>query len=417
VSLLGITAKRIVTCDPRTATPDNPLAVVEDGAVLYDDHSISWIGPRSQVKDKAELVDYGERVVTPGLIDPHTHSAWVGSRHAEYVTRMAGGDYRAIANAGGGILATYRAVRQATEDQIAEELTARLRRMAEMGVTTVEVKSGYGLEPEYELKQLRAISQARADATLPSVAATYLALHALPEVSRGARDHYVLRAGTAIVHEVAEGRLAHFVDAYVDDNAFTPDEARILCDTAKRRGLGVRLHVGQFADIGGVELAVEVGARSVDHLEHVSPSGIKALAKAGIVATLLPIASFTLRQDPPPIEQLRKAGVTMAIASDANPGTAPTESLPLAMSLAVSMYGLTPAEAILGATRAAAMSLGLASSATTARPRGSLMPGARPDMVVWDLPHEHAILQPWGTTKTYLVLRNGRPIGGAATRE
>ena len=414
--LVGLAAKRIVTCDPRISTPDNPLGVVEDGAVLYDDHSISWIGPRASVGDKAEVVDYGDRVVTPGLIDAHTHAAWVGSRHTEYVTRMSGGDYRAIQQAGGGILSSARAVRQASEEQIAEELTARLHRMAEMGVTTVEVKSGYGLEAEQELKQLRAISVARADASLPSIAATYLALHALPESARGSRDHYVLRAGTALVHEVAEARLAHFVDAYVDDNAFTADEARIVCDTARRRGLGVRLHVGQFADVGGVELAVDVGARSVDHLEHVAPSGIAALAKAGVVATLLPVASFTLRQEPPPIEALRKAGVTMAIASDANPGTAPTESLPLAMSLAVSMYRLTPAEAILGATRAAAMSLGL-STASGNRPRGSLAPGARPDIVVWDLPHEHAILQPWGVAKTYLVLRNGRPIGGSATRE
>jgi imidazolonepropionase len=411
---VAIAAKRIVTCDPRLITPDNPLGVVEDGAIMYDDHSISWIGPKSQVGDKAELVDYGDRVVTPGLIDAHTHAAWVGSRHLEYVTRMSGGDYRAIAAAGGGILSTARAVRQATEDQIVVELTARLARMAEMGVTTVEVKSGYGLEAENELKQLRAIAVARADASIPAIAATYLALHALPESAKSMRDHYVLRAGTALVHEVAEQRLAHFVDAYVDDNAFTADEARIVCETAKRRGLGVRLHVGQFADVGGVELAVDVGARSVDHLEHVTKEGIAALAKAGVVATLLPIASFTLGQEPPPIDALRKAGVTMAIASDANPGTAPTESLPLAMSLAVSLYKLSPAEAILGATRHAAMSLGLSHGS---RSRGSLAPGARPDIVVWDLPHEYAILQPWGVPKTYLVLRNGRPIGGASTRE
>ncbi len=362
-----------------------------------------------------ELVDYGDRVVTPGLIDSHTHSAWVGSRHNEYVMRMAGADYRAIAEAGGGILSTYRAVAKATEDVIAEELAERLRRMAELGVTTVEVKSGYGLDPDGERKQLRAIARARADLSLPSVVATYLALHALPESAKSSRDHYVLRAGTSMIQEVARDKLAHFVDAYVDANAFTVDEARLVCEAAKRAGLGVRLHVGQFADIGGAQLCAEVGARSADHLEHIDADGIDALARAGTAATLLPIASFTLGQPAPPVNELREAGVSLVVASDANPGTAPTESLPLAMALSIPLYGLTPAEAILGATRNAAMSLGLAGHGVS-RPRGLLAPGARADMVIWDLPHEHAIVQPWGAPKTYVVLRRGRPIGGVGSR-
>lgn len=412
-NLVGICAKRIVTCDVSRATPDNPLAVVEDAAILYDEHSIGWIGPRAQAQDKAELVDFGDRVVTPGLIDSHTHAAWVGSRHSEYAMRMAGRDYRDIAAAGGGILSSYRAVAKSTEETIAAELRARLMRMAELGVTTVEVKSGYGLEPEGERKQLRAIAAARQDASLPSVIATYLALHALPEASRSNRDHYILRASTSMIQEVAREKLAHFVDAYVDENAFTVDEARLVCEAARKAGLGVRLHVGQFADIGGAELAAEVGAKSADHLENISVDGIIALAQAGVAATLLPVASFTLGQAAPPIDALREANVSLVVASDANPGTAPTESLPLAMALAVPMYGLTPTEAILGATRNAALSLGLAGPAVS-RPRGSLVPGARADLVVWDLPHELAILQPWGAPKTHLVLRAGRPIAGAA---
>jgi len=216
-----------------------------------------------------------------------------------------------------------------------------------------------------------------------------------------------------MVQEVAQQKLAHFVDAYVDENAFTIDEARLVCEAAKRAGLGVRLHVGQFADIGGAQLCAEVGARSADHLEHIDADGIDALARAGTLATLLPVASFTLGQDPPPVHAFREAGVGMVVASDANPGTAPTESLPLALALAVRMYGLTPAEAILGATRNAALSLGLAGHGVS-RPRGSLVSGARADLVVWDLPHEHAILQPWGAPKTHLVLRSGRTIAGAA---
>ncbi len=412
MSLVGIAAKRIVTCDVTRATPDNPLAVVEDAAILYDAHSISWVGPRAAAADKAPIVDYGDRVVTPGLIDAHTHSAWVGSRHDEYVLRMAGADYRAIAQAGGGILSTYRAVSRASEETIASELGARLRRMAELGVTTVEVKSGYGLDPDGERKQLRAIARARADASLPSVVATYLALHALPESAKSNRDYYVLRAATSMVQEVAQQKLAHFVDAYVDQNAFTVDEARIVCDAAKRAGLGVRLHVGQFADVGGAQLCAEVGALSADHLENVDAAGIEALARAGVAATLLPVASFSLGQAPPPVHALREAGVPFVVASDANPGTAPTESLPLAMCLGVRMYGLTPAEAILGATRNAAVSLGLAGHGVS-RPRGALVAGARADMVVWDLPHEHAILQPWGAPKTHTVLRKGVRIAGS----
>lgn len=413
MNLVGIAAKRVVTCDATHATPDNPLAVVEDAAVLYDEHAIRWIGPRDAAAKDASIVDYGDRIVTPGLIDAHTHSAWAGSRHDEYALRMAGADYRAIAAAGGGILSTHRAVLAASEEALASELAARLRRMAELGVTTVEVKSGYGLEPDGERKQLRAIARARADASLPSVVATYLALHALPESARGSRDPYVLHASTSMVHEVAQQGLAQFVDAYVDEKAFTVDEARLVCVAARRAGLGVRLHVGQFADVGGAELCAEVGARSADHLEHIAARGIAALAKSGTLATLLPIASFTLRQEAPPIAALREAGIGMVVASDANPGTAPTESLPLAMALSVPMYGLTPTEAILGATRNAARSLGLAGHGV-ARPRGELTSGARVDMVVWDLPHELAILQPWGAPKTHLVLRDGRPIAGSA---
>ncbi len=411
MSLVGIAAKRIVTCDPARATKADPLGVVEDAAVLYDEHSISWVGPRAAADGKVPIVDVGDRVVTPGLVDAHTHAAWVGSRHDEYVMKVAGADYRAIAAAGGGILSTYRAVAEASEDEIAEALSARLRRMASLGVTTCEVKSGYGLEPDGERKQLRAIKRARETAGLPHVVATFLALHALPSSAVASRDHYVLRVATSLVPEIASAGLADFVDAYVDHNAFGVDEARLVCDGARRAGLGVRLHVGQFADVGGAQLAAEVGARSADHLENVGAAGIAALASAGVAATLLPIASFTLGQAPPPVAALRAAGVPLVVASDANPGTAPSESLPLAMALAVRMYGLTPAEAILGATRLAAVSLGLAGGGVP-RPRGALVPGARADVAVWDLPHENAILQPWGVAKTHFVLRDGVRIHG-----
>jgi imidazolonepropionase len=405
----AVAAKRIVTCDPARATAADPLGVVEDGVVLFDERSVSWVGPRAKLTGGIVPEDFGDRVITPGLVDAHTHAAWVGSRHAEYAMRMAGSDYRAIAASGGGILASQRAIAAATEEAITAELASRLERMASLGVTTVEVKSGYGLEPEGEHKQLSAIARVRERADLPNVVPTYLALHALPESARSSRDLYVLRAATKLVPELGGAKLAEFVDVYVDQNAFSVEEARLVLEAAKKIGLGLRLHVGQFADVGGVALAVELGASSVDHLEHVSDADVAALGRAKIPAVLLPTASFTLGQSPPPVAKLRAAGVPLAVASDANPGTAPSESLPLALALAVRMYGLTPEEALLGATRVAAQSLGLAGPGLP-RPRGMLAPGARADLAVWDLPHETAITQPWGLSRVLHVTRDGLTI-------
>jgi imidazolonepropionase len=390
----GFAAARAVTCA-------EPGAAIDDAAIVVEGERIAYVGPRAGAPGGVALVNLGARVVTPGLVDAHTHACWVGSRHAEYAVRMAGGDYRAIAQAGGGILATQRAVAAAGEEALAEALASRLGRMAALGVTTVEVKSGYGLEAAHELKQLAAIARAAARPDAPAVVATFLALHALPPGAD--RAAYVRDAARELVPRVAREGLARFVDAYVDENAFTIGEARVVAEAAREAGLGVRLHVGQFADVGGAELAAAIGAASADHLEHVSPGAIEALAGAGVAAVLLPAASFTLAQRPPPVAALRAAGVRLVVASDANPGTAPTESLPLAMALAVRTYGLTPDEALLAATRDAAASLGL-------EDRGVLHAGARADFVVWDLPHEHAIVQPWGVPKAHRVVIAGKEV-------
>jgi len=343
-------------------------------------------------------------VITPGLIDAHTHAPWMGSRDGEYALRMAGADYETIAAAGGGIVASMRAVRAATAAQIAAALRARLQRMARLGVTTVEAKSGYGLDEASERKQLEAIADAASSADLPRVVPTYLALHALPPEARGDRDAYAREVERAWLPAIAAAGLARFVDAYVDRSAFSVDQARGVLARACALGLGVRLHVGQFADVGGAELGAELGAASVDHLEHIEPAGIGRLAAAGVRAVLLPIASFTLKQDPPPVAALRAAGVRLVIASDANPGTAPTESLPLAMALAVRSYGLSVPAALLGVTREAAASLGLAGTC------GAIRPGLRADLTIWDLPHENALIQPWGSARAACVLRDGRPL-------
>jgi imidazolonepropionase len=393
----GVRAKRVVTCD---SARGGGLGVIEYGAVVHEAGEIVFVGASADAPREALLVDGGDVVVTPGLVDAHTHACWAGSRHAEYAVRMAGGDYRAIAAAGGGILSSHRAVAAATEGELAILLEARLSRMASLGVTTVEVKSGYGLEPEHELKQLAAIATAAARSDLPFVVPTYLALHALPEGARARRGEYVDRVATSVVPEVARRKLAKFVDAYVDENAFSIAEARVVGEAARAHGLALRFHVGQFADIGGAQLCADLGARSADHLEHLDDAGARLLANAGTHAVLLPSASFTLAQSPPPIARLRAHGVELVVASDANPGTAPTESLPLAMAFAVRLYGLSPDEAIVAATRSAARSLDLPN-------RGVLRVGARADYVVWDVAHEHAIVQPWGVSRAREVTRDG----------
>lgn len=400
-------AARVVTCDEARATASDPLGAIERGAVVVHDGALSFVGPASELPAGLATVDCGDVVITPGLVDAHTHLAWAGSRHAEYAVRMAGGDYEAIAKAGGGIVSTFGAVATASEDELVALTTARLARAAALGVTTCEVKSGYGLLPEHELKQLRAIGRAAERADLPGLVPTFLGLHALPPARRDDRARYVDEVTQELLPRVAEAKLARFVDAYLDQNAFRLDEGRKLGERARALGLGVRLHVGQFADIGGAELAAELGARSADHLEVVSDAGIERLAAAGTHAVLLPTACFTLKQAPPPVDALRRAGVPLVVASDANPGTAPTESLPLALAFAVRVYGLTPAEALLGATRLAARSLD--------RPeRGQLRAGAPADVVVWDLPHEYAIVQPWGTSRARRVIRDGVTIHQAS---
>lgn len=384
-----VRAARLVTCDG-PPIENAALAIAEDG-------TIAWIGPQGDAP--ASATDDAP-LVTPGLVDAHTHLAWAGSRHVEYAMRMAGADYVAIAKAGGGIVSTHRAVADASEEELASLIEARLRRMAALGVTTVEVKSGYGLTRELELKQLRAVARVSSRGDLPRVVPTVLALHALPPGETD-RAKYTDSA-CALVVEAARLGLARFVDAYVDEHAFDVAAARKVGRVAKDAGLGVRLHVGQFSDVGGAELAAELGAKSADHLEHVSEGGARALASASVAAGLLPTAAFTLGQAPPDVALLRRAGVAMIVASDANPGTAPTESLPLAMALAVRSYGLTPDEALAGATVNAARSLDVEA--------GVLRVGARADLVLWDLPHEAAIVQPWGTPRARLVLRDGAVI-------
>ncbi len=377
--------------------------VVVDGAVRVEGDRIVAIGARREIERQPSdrVLDAPQGTLTPGLVDAHTHAAWIGSRHDEYAARLAGADYEEIARMGGGIAASRRAVQAASADELAATLSARLGRMLRQGVTTVEVKSGYGLDEAGERKQLEAIAEVARDPAMPAVVPTYLALHAVPPERRGDRAAYVRDVEARWLPAVAAAGLARFVDAYVDRAAFTVDEARAVLSRARSLGLGVRLHVGQFADVGGAALAASLGAASADHLEHLSAADADALAAAEVSAGLLPVASFTLGQAPPPVEALRRAGARLVVASDANPGTAPTESLPLALSLAARAYGLTPRECLDGATTHAARSLGLSD-------RGALRVGARADLALWALSSEVALVQPWGAPPLVAVVHGGR---------
>jgi imidazolonepropionase len=407
----AIAAGRVVTCDAARAGVGDALGVVEDGVVVVGLGRVIAVLPRAELAeryaDAALVADAPDAVITPGLVDAHTHAPWFGSRDGEYAVRMAGGDYEAIAAAGGGIVASMRAVRAATPAALAGTLAARVARMAALGVTTVECKSGYGLDEASERKQLEAVADVASRPAAPRLVPTYLALHALPPEANGDRAAYARTVQDAWLPGIAASGLARFVDAYIDRAAFSAEVAAPVLRRARELGLGVRVHVGQFADVGGAELAADLGAASVDHLEHIEPAGIARLAASGARAVLLPVASFTLGQAPPPVAALRAAGVPLCVASDANPGTAPTESLPLALALAVRAYGLRPEEALLGATREAAASLGLGDET------GVLAPGRAADLVLWDLPHERALVQPWGVPRARRVYRAGARIAGS----
>lgn len=396
--LRALRAARLLTLDPS----HDGLGVLEDAVVAWDEFgAIEYVGPADAAP--AGLTPRSVPLITPGLVDAHTHLAYAGSRHDEYALRLQGAGYEELQAAGGGILSSARAVAEADEDALEALLIARLTRMASLGVTTVEIKSGYGLTAEQELKQLRAIARVRARHDLPHVVPTFLALHALPPNRE--RDAYITEMA-ALIAPIAQDGLAEFVDVYVDRNAFSTAEATPIAEAAARAGLGLRAHIGQFADVGGARWAAAHGAASVDHLEHVDAEGAAALATAGTVALLLPIASFTLGQAPPPVALLRDAGVELAVATDANPGTAPTESLPLAMALAARSYGLRDLEILRGVTRVAAHSL-------RRGPWRGLSVGAPADLVAWDLPHERALLQPWGVSRACYTLREGRLLFAA----
>ncbi len=391
-------AREVLTLDgppPEASRPHDPapLGVIPRGAVAVRAERIVALGPEQDVLDRVQLtvdatvVDACGGIVTPGLVDAHTHALFVGDRADEYADRLAGASYADIASRGGGIARSVRDLRAATDEALIDALVARLERMRRYGTTTVEVKTGYGLDTASELRALRAIARARDRvASTSRVFRTFLPLHAVDPDLRALPDgraRYLARTlGETVPAALAEG--PDFVDAYVDTTGFSVEETRPLLQLAQAAGVGVRMHVGQFADVGGAELAAEFHAASADHLEHVGDSGLRAMASANVVAVLLPGAAFSLGQTPPDARRFRAAGLEVAIATDCNPGTSYTENLPLMAAFAVRQMGLSIPEAWWAITRAAARSL-------RSETLGALRVGGPADLVVMDLPGWQAL--------------------------
>jgi len=374
----------LLDCQAATMVSRAPYGAIRDAAIGIAEGCLVFVGPRHVLPGKPEdcartVVRLGGAWVTPGLIDCHTHLVFAGNRAAEWEMRAKGASYEEIARAGGGILSTVRATRNASEESLVASAAARALAMARQGVTTVEIKSGYGLDLENEMKMLRAAARVGERANM-RVSRTLLGAHALPPEYEKNRSGYVDLICQTMIPEVAREKLADAVDAFCESIAFTPAEVQRIFVAAKAHGLRVKLHAEQLSDCGGAALAAEYQALSADHLEHLSDAGIAAMADAGTVAVLLPAAFYFLRETKkPPVEALRRAGVPIAVATDCNPGTSPLASPLAALNMACTLFNRTPEEALAGMTRDAARALGLENEI------GTLEAGKAADLAVWNI--------------------------------
>jgi imidazolonepropionase len=371
-----LTNCHVATMDP--AVP-GPFGIIEDGAVGIQDGRIVRVGRRVELAGyRAERVEpLNGAWVTPGLIDCHTHLVFAGDRAAEFEQRLGGASYEEIARAGGGIVSSVKATRLASLDALIEQTRPRLKALMKGGVTTVEIKSGYGLDVPSEIKMLEA-AKALGEREAVRVVPTLLALHALPPEHRDDREAYVAMVIEEMIPAVADAGLAQAVDGYCEGIGFTPAEVRSLFEAATEHGLRVKIHAEQLSNLSGAELAAEYGALSADHLEHLDEAGVGAMARAGMAAVLLPGAFYALNETrKPPVDVLRRYAVPMAIASDCNPGTSPVLSPTLMLSMASTLFGLTPEEALAGMTRNAAKALGLEKEI------GTVSTGKAADLCIW----------------------------------
>ena len=396
------TNARLVTM-AETGMP--PYGLIEDGAIAVAGSEIVWIGPMSALSHKpaaarARARNVEGRCITPGLIDCHTHLVYGGSRAREFERRLEGATYEEISRAGGGIRSTVAATRALSEDALYDAARPRLEALTAEGVTTVEIKSGYGLDAASEAKSLRVARRLGRDLPV-TVATTFLGAHALPPEYAGRSDDFIEAVVSEMLPAVARERLADAVDAFCEGIGFTPAQVERVFQAARALGLPVKLHAEQLSNLGGAALAARYGALSADHLEYVDEAGVSAMAAAGTVAVLLPGAFYFLREKQlPPIDLFRKHGVPIAISTDCNPGTSPVTSLLLMLNMACTLFRMTPEQALAGVTRNAARALGL-------RDRGTLERGKRADFVVWDVGEPAELSYRFGFNPVADIVQNG----------
>lgn len=357
--------------------------LIADGALALADGKIAWIGPAADLPKRyrhLEAVDLKGRLVTPGLIDCHTHLVYGGNRAAEFEQRLNGASYQQIAQSGGGILSTVKATQDASQEDLLAGALARIDQMIAHGLTTIEIKSGYGLDCDTELKMLR-VARLIGEQRRVSVRTSFLGAHAVPPDFQGRADAYIDQICLPALQLAHRDGLVDAVDGFCEGIAFSAAQIERVFKMAQHLGLPIKLHAEQLSNTGGTRLAARYGALSADHLEYASADDAAAMAAAGTTAVILPGAFYTLRETQiPPIDALRASQVPMALATDCNPGSSPLTSLLLAMNMGCTLFRMTPLEALLGATRHAAGALGLLD-------RGTLAPGARADLCVWDAEH------------------------------
>jgi imidazolonepropionase len=385
------------------------LRVIEDGALQVRDGRIAWVGPTPDhppYPPDAEVIDAAGKTVLPGLVDSHTHLIFAGSREDEFEQRLLGRTYQEIAAGGGGINATVRRVRQASKERLKELARPRLRQLLNWGVTTAEVKSGYGLSLADEFKCLEAIAELNAEGPLELVP-TFLGAHAVPPEYQNDREGYLRLVVKDMLPEVARSRLAEFCDVFCETGVFSLDESAHVLNRARELGLALKVHADELTPLGGAELAARLGAVSADHLLCISEVGIDALAEAGTIATLLPGTAFFMGLPYAPARRLMDRGLAVALASDCNPGTCPTENLPLVGTMACTQMGLLPAEALTALTLNGAAAVGRSGQV------GSIEAGKQADLVIADVPDYRQLFYHFGVNHVWRVIKRGRVVFAA----